>query len=53
MEHFPLTSISIGVVIAEENRFSNVLEIGEVGAQVKHVAKKYKESCYVTDRRKH
>ena len=53
MEHFPLTSISIGVVIAEENRFSNVLEIGEVGAQVKHVAKKYKGSCYVTDRRKH
>lgn len=53
MEHFPLTSISIGVVIAEENRFSNVLEIGEVGAQVKHVAKKYQGSCYATDRRKH
>lgn len=53
MEHFPLTSISIGVVVAEENRFSNVLEIGEVGAQVKHVAKKYKGSCYAIDRRKH
>lgn len=53
MEHFPLTSISIGVVVSEENRFSNVLEIGEVGAQVKHVAKKYKGSCYATDRRKH
>lgn len=53
MEHFPLTSISIGVVIVDENRFSNVLEIGEVGAQVKHVAKKYRGSCYAIDRRKH
>jgi len=53
MEHFPLTSISIGVVIAEENKFTNVLEIGEVGAQVKHVAKQYKGSCYAIDRRKH
>lgn len=53
MEHFPLTSISIGVVLAEENMFSNVLQIGEVGAQVKHVAKKYKGSCYAIDRRRH
>lgn len=53
MEHFQLTSISIGVVLAEPGRFSNVLEIGEVGAQVKHVAKKYKGSCYAIDRRKH
>lgn len=53
MEHFPLTSISIGVVVADEGRFTNVLEIGEVGAQVKHVAKKYKGSCYAIDRRKH
>ena len=53
MEHFPLTSISIGVVVADEDRFSNVLEIGEIGAQVKHLAKKYKGSCYAIDRRKH
>lgn len=53
MEHFPLTSISIGVVVADEDRFTNVLEIGEVGAQVKHLAKKYKGSCYAIDRRKH
>ena len=52
MEHFPLTSISIGVVLAESNKFTNVLEIGEIGAQVKHIAKKYKGSCYATDRRK-
>ena len=53
MEHFPITSISIGVVVSDQNRFSNVLEIGEVGAQVKHVAKKYKGICYAIDRRKH
>ena len=53
IEEFPLTSISIGVVVVNKSRFHNVLEIGEVGAQVKHVAKKYKGSCYVTDRRKH
>lgn len=53
MEHFPLTSISIGVVVVDEDRFTNVLEIGEVGAQVKHIAKKYKGSCYAIDRRKH
>ena len=53
MEHFPLTTISIGVVVADEDRFSNVLEIGEIGAQVKHLAKKYKGSCYAIDRRKH
>ena len=53
MEHFPLTSISIGVVVVDENRVANVLEIGEVGAQVKHIAKKHKGSCYAIDRRKH
>lgn len=39
IEEFPLTSISIGAVIVEENRFMNILEIGEIGAQVKHIAK--------------
>lgn len=53
MEHFPLTSISIGVVIAKKNMFTNILEIGELGAQVKHVAKKYKGSCYAVDRRRY
>ena len=53
MENFPLTAISIGVVRAEPDNFSNVLEIGEIGAQVKHLAKKYKGSCYAIDRRKH
>lgn len=53
MEHFFLTAISIGVVQVESDKFSNVLEIGEVGAQVKHIAKKNKGSCYAIDRRKH
>ena len=51
IEKFPLTSISIGVVIADEKRFSNILEIGEVGAQVKHMAKISLGSSYAIDRR--
>ena len=51
IEQFPLTSISIGVVIAERGRFSNILEIGEIGAQVKHVAKSIMGSSYAIDRR--
>lgn len=52
IEQFPLTSISVGVVIAENERFANILEIGEVGAQVKHVAKSIMGSSYAIDRRK-
>lgn len=52
MEQFPLTSISIGVVVVEEGRFKNVLEIGEAGAGVKHLAKTIQGSTYVIDRRK-
>ena len=50
IEQFALTSISIGAVIADKNRFANILEIGEVGAQVKHVAKSIVGSSYATDR---
>ena len=52
MEQFPLTSISIGVVEVEVGRFVNVLEIGEAGASVKHLAKTIQGSTYVIDRRK-
>ena len=52
IEQFPLTSLSIGVVVADTNRFSNILEIGEVGAQVKHAAKSVMGSSYAVDRRK-
>ena len=52
VEEFPLTSLSIGVVVADKGRFHNVLEIGEVGAQVKHLAKTTPGSAYSIDRRK-
>ena len=52
MEQFPLTSISIGAVVEEKGRFSNILEIGEVGAQIKHTAKTIMGSSYVIDRRR-
>ena len=52
IEQFQLTSISIGVVVADSGRFSNMLEIGEVGAQVKHLAKSVIGSSYSIDRRK-
>ena len=52
LEDFPLSSISIGVVDVDPDRFNNILEIGEVGAQVKHLAKTILGSSYVVDRRK-
>ena len=52
IEEFPLTSISIGAVEVPPNRFANTLEIGEAGAQVKHLAKTIQGSTYVIDRRK-
>lgn len=51
IEQFPLTSVSIGVVIADKGRFHNILEIGEVGAQVKHAAKSVMGSSYAIDKR--
>lgn len=52
LEDFPLTSISIGIVDVEPGRFFNILEIGEIGAQVKHLAKTIPGSSYVINRRK-
>lgn len=51
MEQFPLVSISIGVVEVDDN-FHNILEIGEVGAQVKKLSKSVQGSTYVVNRRK-
>ena len=51
LEQFPLTSISIGVVEVNGD-FNNILEIGEVGAQVKHLAKTVQGSTYVVNKRK-
>lgn len=52
IEEFPLTTISVGAVEVTPGRFKNVLEIGEEGAQVKHLAKTIPGSTYVIDRRK-
>ena len=52
IERFPITSISIGVVEITPGRFKNSLEIGEVGAQVKHQAKTILGSAYIINRRK-
>ena len=52
IEQFPLISLSIGVVVSDAGRFHNILEIGEIGAQVKHAAKSVMGSSYAVDRRK-
>ena len=52
IEKFPLTSISIAVVAVDKNRFSNLLEIGDVAAQIKHAVKSVMGSSYMIDRRK-
>ena len=52
IEKFPLTSISIAVVVADKNRFENILEIGDIAAQVKHAVKSVMGSSYTIDRRK-
>ena len=52
IEQFPITAISIGVVRVFPGEYTNPLEIGEVGAQVKHLAKTQTGSAYVINRRK-
>ena len=52
VEKFPLVSISIAVVVADKNRFDNILEIGDVSAQVKHAVKSVLGSSYAIDRRR-
>jgi len=52
IEQFPLVSISIAIVEVDRNRFKTTLEIGEIGAQVKHKAKTILGSTYVINRRK-
>ena len=52
IEQFPLVSISIAVVEVDGKTFKSALEIGEVGAQVKHRAKTILGSTYVINKRK-
>jgi len=48
---FPLLTISIGVVLSSERKFSHVAEIAEVGADLKAYAKSVNKSLYVKERR--
>ena len=52
IEEFPITSVSIGAVEVNKEKFKNTIEIGEAGAEVKHLAKTIYGSTYVIDRRK-
>lgn len=52
IEEFPIVSISVSAVEVTPGRFKNTLEIGEAGAQVKHLAKTIPGSTYIADRRK-
>ena len=52
IEKFPLTSISIAVVVVDKGRFANILEIGDTAAQVKHAVKAVMGSSYAKERRR-
>ena len=52
IEQVPITALSIGVVKVSPGEYRNSLEIGEVGAQVKHLAKTQTGSAYVINRRR-
>ena len=52
IEKFPLTSISIAVVVVDKGRFSNILEIGDTATQIKHAVKSVMGSSYAIDRRR-
>ncbi|MBU4305575.1 MAG: response regulator [Candidatus Omnitrophica bacterium] len=48
----PLISISIGIVTNEHRTISHVAEIGEIGAELKKLAKSKQKSNFVRDSRK-
>lgn len=52
IEQVAITALSIGVVTVSPGEYTNPLEIGEVGAQVKHLAKTQIGSAYVINRRR-
>jgi len=52
IEQFPITTISVAVVEVDASIYKSPLEIGEVGAQVKHRAKSIMGSAYVINKRK-
>lgn len=52
IELFPIMTISIAVVEVKRDSCYSPLEIGEIGAQVKHQAKEIQGSSIVINRRK-
>jgi len=51
-QKIPLLSISIGVVTNEARKIEHVAQVGEIGAELKSVAKSLERSNYVKDKRK-
>ncbi|MBU1998734.1 MAG: response regulator [Candidatus Omnitrophota bacterium] len=50
--HIPIMGISIGVVANEHRKIESPVQVGEIGAELKHYAKKSNKSNYVKDQRK-
>lgn len=51
-QRFPFLSISIGVVTNEFRKIEHVAEIGEIGAELKSLAKRIEKSNYIKDQRR-
>ena len=51
-EKVPLLSISIGVVTNEHRKIDHIAQIGEIGAELKALAKRSERSNYIKDKRK-
>lgn len=51
VQKFGFTTVSIGIISTEQQQFTHIAEIGSVGAELKKLAKKFKESKYVINRR--
>ena len=51
-QKFPLVFMSIAVVSNEFRRIDHVAQIGQIGAELKELAKRQGKSCFVKDKRK-
>jgi diguanylate cyclase (GGDEF)-like protein len=51
-QKIPLLSVSIGVVTNEFRKIDHVAQVGEIGAELKSLAKSLERSNYVKDKRK-
>ena len=51
-QKIPLLSISIGIVTNETRNIDHVAQVGEIGAELKSLAKQLERSNYVKDKRK-